>query len=69
MTEFKCKENYQMLKKIGQNKFWTVYQVLNNNDKKIYVIKQIILNKKNEKEIDKIKNEIEIIKSLIMKMS
>ena len=55
---------YQKLTQIGQGHFSTVFKVLNKDDNKIYVLKEILLSKLSNKEIELMLNESKILSKI-----
>ena len=64
MTDFKCRPNYKIIKKIGSGAFGSVYKVINQNDNKIYAIKKIDLNDDNKANLYLIENESNLLKTI-----
>jgi len=54
-------KKYQKLDKIGQGGFSTVFKVLNKDDNKTYVLKEILLSKLSDKQINLMLNESKIL--------
>lgn len=64
MEDFEKQYNYKILKEIGRGAFGSVYKIMNKNDKKIYALKKIVLTGQNKVDLDSIKNEALILKTI-----
>ena len=62
--DFPSHPNYEIIKQLGKGGFGSVYKVINKNDNKIYAIKRISIKGLNQKELDFIKNEANIISNI-----
>ena len=57
-------ENNNIIEKIGEGSFGSAYKVINKENNRIYVIKQISLKNASKKEIDSIIKEAKILSSI-----
>ena len=55
---------YQIIDTLGKGSFGSAYKVIDKDNNKIYVIKQISLKNSTKKEIESIKNEAKILSSI-----
>ena len=62
--DFPSHPNYEIIKQLGKGGFGSVYKVINKNDNKIYAIKRISIKGLNQKELDFIKKEANIISNI-----
>ena len=63
-VEFSSHPNYEIKEELGKGGFGSVYKVINKNDNKIYAIKRVSIKGLNQKDLDYIKNEANILSSI-----
>ena len=61
---FSSHPNYEIKEELGKGGFGSVYKVINKNDNKIYAIKRVSIKGLNQKDLDFIKNEANILSSI-----
>ena len=64
MEDINILKNYEILGKLGQGTFGSVYKVKNRSTNKVYALKQILLSGANKKEIDSVKNEAKYLSNI-----
>ena len=63
-VDFPSHPNYEIKEELGKGGFGSVYKVINKNDNKIYAIKRVSIKGLNQKDLDYIKNEANILSSI-----
>ena len=63
-VDFPSHPNYEIMQELGKGGFGSVYKVMNKNDNKIYAIKRVSIKGINQKDLDYIKNEANILSSI-----
>ena len=64
MEALENKYHFKIIKEIGSGAFGSVYKIQDKNDNKIYALKKIVLNEKNKEDLDSIKKEAYLLKSI-----
>ena len=64
MEGLENKYHFKIIKEIGSGAFGSVYKIQDKNDNKVYALKKIVLNKKNKEDLDSIKNEAYLLKTI-----
>ena len=64
MEDLENKYHFKIIKEIGSGAFGSVYKIQDKNDNKVYALKKIVLNKKNKEDLDSIKNEAYLLKTI-----
>ena len=64
MEGLENKYHFKIIKEIGSGAFGSVYKIQDKNDNKIYALKKIVLNKKDKEDLDSIKKEAYLLKSI-----
>ena len=64
MEGLENKYHFKIIKEIGSGAFDSVYKIQDKNDNKVYALKKIVLNKKNKEDLDSIKNEAYLLKTI-----
>ena len=57
-------DNYKVIEELGQSCFSSVYKVMNKKNNQYYVLKKILIDKKNESQFLETKKEVKIISSI-----
>jgi len=63
-ADFPSHPNYEIKQQLGKGGFGSVYKVINKNDNKIYAIKRIEIKGLNQKELEFIQNEANILSNI-----
>ena len=64
MEALENKYHFKIIKEIGSGSFGSVYKIQDKNDNKVYALKKIVLNKKDKEDLDSIKKEAYLLKSI-----
>jgi len=64
MLVIESRPNYKILSKVGSGSYGSVYKIIDTKDNKVYALKKIEINNELEKNISKIENESNILKSI-----